>query len=225
MEGITAAGIRLNSGVILFVVGLVLMVAALLLGSFVSPELSSTGFSELMAASSNMEKVAFFFFAFGFPAGLVIVALGARLIGNGRVTLVSAALGSLVALSALLTPLLFGRETGGYYFGIGGVTIMISAVTALWFWGQIRTRIPSAATSAWDLVAAGGVCLAVAAWNLCGAAAMPSFLLFPEQSIALRTRPFAVGQLKSVMAMLVLGWICLALAAYQGARFLKARDS
>ena len=134
-------------------------------------------------------------------------------------------LGILIAASAILVPILVGRETGGYYFGAGGVAIMIAVLIFLWFWGQLRSQIPAVAIHAWDLVAAGGVCLAVAAWNLCGAAAMPSFLLFPEQAIAFRTHSFAVGQMKSVMAMSVTGWVCLALAAYKGARVTRNKTS
>ena len=45
---------------------------------------------------------------------------------------------------------------------------------------------------------------AAAAWNLCGSAAMPSFLLMPERMAELETLPFAIGQMKSVLALLAL---------------------
>jgi len=194
-----------------------------LLGPFISPDLSTTNLSQLMDSSSHIKRLAFLFFAFGFPVGLVILAFGAWKIGGGRSMLVPAVLGGGVACSAFITPLVFGRETGGYYFGFGGLAIMISATVALWFWGRIRPQVPSGVTTAWDLLAAGGVCQVAAAWNLCGTAAMPSYLLFPDKSISLQTNSFAVGQLKSVMAMLGLGWVCLALAAYVGARFIRSR--
>lgn len=225
MENILEIRGETGWGATFFVVGFAIMVSALLLGPYISPELSNKSFSDVMAESSSIKKLGFFFFAFGFPTGIVVAALGARRVGGGMGAMLPVGLGILVAASAILVPILFGRETGGYYFGVGGVTIMISVLIFLWFWGQLRPQIPTAAKRAWDLVAAGGVCLAVAAWNMCGAAAMPSFLLFPEQAIAFQTRPFAVGQMKSVMAMLVAGWVCLALAAYNGARVFRNKAS
>ena len=68
-----------------------------------------------------------------------------------------------------------------------------------------------------DLQGAGYLCFAISAWNLCGIGGMPSFALEPTRMLALGSRSFAVGQMKVVMALLVLGWFFTALG-YRKAR-------
>jgi hypothetical protein len=63
-----------------------------------------------------------------------------------------------------------------------------------------------------DFTASALCFFALAAWNLCGAAAMPAFLLFSERVVERGTGAFAVGQMKTVMALFVLGWLQLAVA-------------
>lgn len=75
-----------------------------------------------------------------------------------------------------------------------------------------------------DLGLLGLLCFAVAAWNLCGSAAMPSFLLMPERLAALQTLPFATGQMKSVLALLALGWVLLLIDALLAVARLNPRS-
>jgi hypothetical protein len=72
--------------------------------------------------------------------------------------------------------------------------------------------------AALDLQAIGYFCFALAAWNSCGFGSVPSFALFPEKMIALGTRDFAVGQLKSIMAFFVLGWLFTMLGFFKASR-------
>ena len=59
---------------------------------------------------------------------------------------------------------------------------------------------------------------ALAAWNMCGFGGAPSFALFPEKMLTHDSQAFAIGQLKSVMAFIVLGWLFTALGFFMAAR-------
>jgi hypothetical protein len=84
--------------------------------------------------------------------------------------------------------------------------------------GRLRPVLPAAVQGALDLLVWGLACFTAAAWNLCGSAAMPSHLLEPETVLRLGTLPFAIGQMKTVLAQLALGWILVLLAVLTAVR-------
>ena len=96
--------------------------------------------------------------------------------------------------------------------------ILLLAAASIYYWGSYRARQPANRHAALDLQAIGYLCFALAAWNSCGFGSVPSFALFPEKMIELGTRDFAVGQLKSIMAFFVLGWLFTTLGFFKAAR-------
>lgn len=118
----------------------------------------------------------------------------------------------------ILVPMLFGRGMSASYFGIGGVSILVLSAATIYYWGVYRARQPASRHAALDLQAIGYFCFSLAAWNSCGFGSVPSFALFPEQMIALGSRDFAVGQLKSIMAFFVLGWLFTMLGFFKASR-------
>ena len=104
------------------------------------------------------------------------------------------------------------------YFGTGGISILVLAAATIYFWGSYRARQPASRHTALDLQAIGYLCFALAAWNTSGFGDAPSFALFPEKMIALDAHGFAVGQLKSIMAFFVLGWLFTMLGFFKAAR-------
>jgi hypothetical protein len=121
----------------------------------------------------------------------------------------------------VLIPVLAGRELVSHHFGAGGVTITVAALASFWSLGRLRQGLPAPFVPALDLALLGLLCFAAAAWNLCGSAAMPSFLLMPERMAELETLPFAIGQMKAVLALLALGWVLVMAATGLAASRLK----
>ena len=196
----------------LFGTGFAIAVASVVTGYFIAPGLSALGISGFSARYGFIGALGFAGFAFGVPLGFAISALGAyepardprlyRLYGTVFLL-------GLVAL-AVLVPLAAGRHSGALWFGSGGWVLLLLILTTLWLWGARRATLPPGGRMAADLQGAGYVCFALATWNLCGIAAMPSFALEPERMLALESRAFAVGQTKTVMVLLLLGWLCTA---------------
>jgi hypothetical protein len=77
----------------------------------------------------------------------------------------------------------------------------------MWHWGRFRLRLNDAKREAADWQGLGYLSFALAAWNLCGFGGMPGFAVYPQKMIELNAIPFAVGQLKAVMALFILGWV------------------
>ena len=103
-------------------------------------------------------------------------------------------------------------------FGIGGVVIAAAAVLSFLALGRLRRRLPAGARGALDFLIWALALFAAAAWNLCGSAAMPSHLLAPETVLRLGTLPFAIGQMKTVLVELALGWVLVLLAVLTAIR-------
>jgi hypothetical protein len=159
-------------------------------------------------------------FFFAFPVGLVICMVGAvamRRSLTGRVWSYILLVIPAVAM-VVLVPKIFGKEISADYFGTGGIAILLLSAATIYFWGSYRARQPARRHAALDLQAIGYLCFALAAWNSCGFGGAPSFALFPEKMIALDARDFAVGQLKSIMALFVLGWLFTMLGFFISAR-------
>lgn len=195
-------------GMIIFAVGAGLMIAAVWLGYGMQPEVAKLGMDAYMARSGLMGSLGFVLFAFGFPLGVGLVAIGAMR-GSGTPWRRLAWFAVLVlggVTAAVVVPLVFGRSLGGAFFGTGGIAILILVLATTWFWGAGRARLPQGARLATDLKGGGYVCFAIAAWNLCGVGDMPSFALSPEIMMDVGSRPFAVGQMKAIMALLTVGW-------------------
>lgn len=198
-----------HKGVIAFYCGTIVMFIAVILGNTIQAEVSTIGIDAYTAQHGFIGWVKFLLFAFGFPLGIGIAAIGVMLASGttwGRLFWFSilVALGS---LTTLLIPLLLGRDASATFFGTGGYVILLLIVISFWFWGAHRAKLPQVAHLATDLQGAGYLCFAMVAWNLCGVGGMPSFSLDPERMMALVTQQFAIGQMKSVMVLIILGWL------------------
>lgn len=207
-------------GVLVFFVGVAVMALSAAMGNALQAKLYEqgiTGFQQTAGVSGMIPAMVFFF---SFPLGLIVCMVGA--VQMRRSLTGSAWPYALLAIPAVaivvLVPILFGRELSPRYFGIGGITILLLVAATIYYWGSYRARQPANRHAALDLQAIGYLCFALAAWNTCGFGSVPSFALFPEKMIALDARGIAIGQLKAIMAFIVLGWFFTAWAFFKAAR-------
>lgn len=207
-------------GIGIYVTGLVLMLGDVIYGKQIQSEVAMLGLVGIQAKYGNSGLFKLLLFAFSFALGLGISLLGAALLGgtaksrSGRI----GAMALLLVLAPILVPGIFGTQHNPSYFGYGGMAILVLVAASLWFWGQYRLRLAGPMRASADLQGLGLLAFALAAWNLCGFAGMPGFAVYPGKMLALTAVPFAVGQLKAVMALFVLGWIFTALGFHQAAR-------
>jgi hypothetical protein len=209
-----------RSGVLIFFSGFIVMVLSAVMGKLMQSQLYELGITGLQEAHGMSGMVRAMLFFFSFPVGLVICLMGAitmRSSLGGRVWPYALLAIPGIAI-VVLVPMMFGRELSASYFGIGGVVILLLAAATIYYWGTYRARQPASRHASLDLQAIGYLCFALAAWNSCGFGSVPSFALFPEKMIALGARDFAIGQLKSIMAFFVLGWLFTVLAFFKAAR-------
>jgi hypothetical protein len=194
----------------LWLAGLLLILLAVAAGRSIEDQLAATGMPDFSGGDVGQAELVPLLFAFAFPLGLALCALAAlrtRRRGEGLPLPVTLGIGAIAVAAPVLVPVLLGRELVSYHFGAGGTVITLAALGAFWSLGRLRRGLPLAFVPALDLGLLGLLCFAAAAWNLCGSAAMPSFLLMPERLARLHTLPFAIGQMKSVLVLLALGWL------------------
>ncbi len=212
-----------RTGFYLFIIGVVMMLADVIYGRTIQDEVAALGLAGIEAKYGDAGGLRVLLFAFSWPLGAGITLLGAALFGGTAKTHAGrlGGIALLTVLAPILTPGIFGSAHSAPYFGLGGITIMLLAALAMWFWGRYRLRIAAAQRPAADWQGLGLLAFALAAWNLCGFGGMPSFAVYPEKMMALNAIPFAVGQLKAVMALFILGFLFTALGlrhAVQGKR-------
>ena len=215
-----------RSGVLIFFVGAAVMALSAAMGNVLQSELYALGFDGYRHARGAEGMIPAMVFFFSFPVGLVVCLIGAvrmRRTLSGRLWPYALLAIPAVAI-VVVVPAAFGREMSPDYFGIGGVTILLLVAATLYYWGSYRARQPASRHAALDLQAIGYLCFALAAWNTCGFGSVPSFALFPEKMIELDTRGIAVGQLKAVMAFIVLGWLFTTWAFVKAARSARAEE-
>jgi len=193
----------------IFWIGLLITVTSVITGYAIFPRMSALGIQGFTAQYGIAGIAGFVGFAFGVPLGLAISALGTLdpVRDSRGYRLLSAVFLICVALLAVLVPLVAGRQPDAAYFGAGGWILLGLVLATIWLWGARRAGMPQGERQVADLQGAGYLCFALAAWNLCGVAAMPSYALEPEKMLALGSHDFAVGQVKTVMAQLLLGWV------------------
>jgi len=207
-------------GSIVYLAGLAIMIADVIYGKQIQSEVATLGLAGMQAKYGDGGILKVLLFAFAFPLGVAVSLLGAALFGGtaksraGRI----GGIALLVLLVPILTPGILGTQHSPNYFGYGGMAILALVAAAIWFWGQYRLRLPDAMRPAADWQGLGYLAFALAAWNLCGFGGMPSFAVYPEKMIALNAIPFAVGQLKAVMALFILGWIFTVLGLRRAAQ-------
>jgi hypothetical protein len=227
--GAAHAGRHRGGASALWLAGLLLILLAVTVGKSIEDQLAAAGMPDFSGADVSPAQLAPLLFAFAFPLGMALCAVGAmrtRRRGDGLALPVVLAAAAVIAAAPVLVPVLLGRELVSPQFGTGGIVIMLSALGAFWSLGRLRRGLPRPVVPALDLGLLGLLCFAAAAWNLCGSAAMPSFLLMPERMAELQTLPFAIGQMKSVLVQLALGWLLLMSAAMLAAARVQglARD-
>jgi hypothetical protein len=210
-------------GSIVYLAGLAVMIGDVIYGKQIQTEVAALGLAGMQARYGDAGVLKLLLFAFTLPLGMGISLLGATLFGGtakshaGRI----GGIALLVLLVPFLTPGIIGTEQSPNYFGFGGMTILALVAAAMWFWGKYRMRLSAAMRPAADWQGLGLLAFALAAWNLCGFGGMPGFAVYPEKMIALNAVPFAVGQLKAVMALFILGWIFTVLGLRRAAQVVR----
>lgn len=197
-----------HKGLWLFAGGALMAVMSVILGNSLQAELRNLPIDALMQQQGST-SLKFLAFAFGFPLGIGLSLLGALTgSGTGRGRFLFFLCVALVATSAAsLVPMLWGRQLNAMFFGNGGYSIMLLVLGSIWYWGHYRARLPQSARLAVDLQGMGYLCFAIGVWNICGAATMPSFALEPSKMLMMESQAFAIGQMKAIMVLFILGWI------------------
>jgi len=203
-----------------FFIGLIVMISSVLTGISIQPEVGRLGMDAYLAQQGAPGQLGFMLFAFGFPLGLCICAAGlfAASGGKGMGLLPFGLLLLVAALLPFLVPFLIGKQPSAAFFGSAGYLLLPLIVLTFWLWGSYRTSLQQAERLAADFQGAGYVCFAMAAWNLCGVGGMPSFALTPEKMLATGSINFATGQMKTVMLLLLSGWLLTLLGYYRAGR-------
>ena len=207
-------------GLIVYLAGVAIMVGDIIYGRLIQPEVAELGLAGIQARYGDAGGLKLLLFAFAFPLGVAVSLLGAALFGgtaNSRAGRIGG-IALLMVLVPILTPGVFGTQHSPNYFGYGGMSILVLVAVAMWYWGKYRMRLSEAMRPAADWQGLGYLAFALAAWNLCGFGGMPSFAVYPEKMIALNAIPFAVGQLKAVMALFILGWVFTVLGLRRAAQ-------
>lgn len=192
----------------LFITGTLLALLSVSLGNSLQNDLRGLPIGQLIDRR-DMTSLRIMGFAFGFPIGVGVALLGALLrseTAGYRILMFGLPLGFAV-MAAMVVPVLAGRDLDATFFATGGYLIMFMMLALIWIWGHQRARIPIANRVAFDIQGLGYLFFGLAAWNLCGAATMPSFGLEPEMMIKLSAQSFAIGQMKSIMVLFVMGWL------------------
>ena len=196
-------------GSILYLIGVAIMIGDVVYGRTIQDQVAALGIAGIQARDGNVGGLRLLAFAFLFPLGVAVSLLGAALFAGTARTPV-ARLGGLalfVVLVPILTPGVFGTAHSPNYFGYGGMLILALVAGSVWYWGKYRLRLNDAKREAADWQGLGYLAFALAAWNLCGFGGMPGFAVYPQKMIDLNAIPFAVGQIKAVMALFILGWV------------------
>jgi hypothetical protein len=156
-------------------------------------------------------------FAFGLPLGvlflLIFVVRRLEVHPIRRRRLIVA--GVLLFFLAILIPALFGRETSKWFFGTGGFAIMTGILLTFWFISLHMVALRKEIRSGLEFKILGYVCFGMVTWHICGFSNAPGFAMFPDKMIEFGVQPFAIGQLKSVMAYMVFGWLFTAIGHYK----------
>lgn len=210
---------------LLFLLGACIAVGCVLLGYVLEDTIKNTSLDALRQQSPK-DMGLFFVFAFGTPLGFVIMLVSAMWYSAKRFSNIGVYAASAAAFLSfiILIPHAFGREISATYFGMGGYIILACIIVTFWFWKKYRSALTTSQKAPVDLQAMGYLCFAMAAWNLCGFGAAPSFALYPEKMIEYGTQPFAVGQLKAIQAYLVCGWLFTTMGMYKSYRLKHYRQ-
>jgi hypothetical protein len=197
-----------NKGTWLYLGGALLAVISVILGNALQGELRTLPMDQVVQ-QRDLTTLKFLGFAFGFPLGIGLTVIGSLLRSETSASRLFLFLAPVIAtvVAALVVPSLAGRELDGWFFATGGYLILVMVLGLVWLWGQYRSGLQPKYRGAADLQGLGYLCFALAAWNLCGAATMPSFLLEPVMLATMNSLAFATGQMKTVMALFVLGWL------------------
>jgi hypothetical protein len=196
-------------GLLLYLIGIAVMIGDVVYGRLIQDEVAALGIAGIRERQGDAGGLRLLAFAFLFPLGVAVSLLGAALFAGTARTPVArlASLALFVVLVPILAPGVFGIAHSPGYFGYGGMLILVLVAAAVWYWGKYRMRLNDAKREAADWQGLGYLAFALAAWNLCGFGGMPGFAVYPEKMIGLNAIPFAVGQLKAVMALFILGWV------------------
>lgn len=214
---------RKRFAVVLFMIISLVMIAAVVSGLFIEESLLAKVMHEIQynripigeVPPSVMGRVSLF--AFGLPLGLVALLGCSLMLSRERSSRVRLMLlwGFLIFSLVILVPKIFGREIGDPYFGTGGFIILGAIIASFWFWAKYRSSLNPTLKSSADFKVLGYLCFGIAAWQICGFSAAPSFALFPEEMLQYGVRPFAIGQAKAIMAYFACGWIFTAIGWYK----------
>lgn len=198
----------------LYLLGAGVLIALFFIGPRLDAVIRPSGLHAYLQQAANIDLLMFFIFAFAFPAGLLLCALGAlslRGAGWRRMGLAFVLLLPLIALS-MLWPAWLGRAHSPLYFGAGGAILVLLIIAVSWYWQRLHS---SADHPAHYLRGLAYFCFALATWNSCGAGGLPGFALYPQTVIDTHNQAFLIGQYKVIMIYFILAWLFLLISLYR----------
>ncbi len=211
----------------LFVFGVMFSICTVAIGFFTEREL----FSRVMFYIQQKQLPPFgefypyqmlltMLFAFGLPLGMMFTFIFAIRHTEPpspyirRIVLSGLGVFSIV----LLIPAIFGRELGNLFFGVTGISIIVSVLLTFWFPSRFRSRLDKNERIALDFKLLGYLCFGIVTWHVCGLTNAPGFAIYPEKMIELGVRPFAIGHLKAIMVYFAVGWLLTAIGFYKSTK-------
>jgi hypothetical protein len=199
-------------GMIIFVIAILL---AVVMGGIASWSVASaarnlTG-EEMAATIWTTSGFLFFFWAFAVPAAALLAFIGIMIYVRARPKCIWMS-SMVIFLIFVVTTMQMTRSHYPPLFGIGGILILLSFFTILWFWAKRYSLLKGHARNAANLQLVGYVFLLIAMWFTCGALSTPfqkAFMDDPPNS------PL------HIMIYLVVGWIFLAISHFKLAKAKK----
>ena len=195
-------------GIVMFLLGFVLMVAAALWGKLLVPDIKAIGVGEFLKTAGTWDQIGFYVWSMAFPVGSSLLVIGVALFSeNTRIQLVSliALLPILIAI-LFLVPSVFGIERSPAFFGIGGSILLLLFSFIVWQWGSVRTGLQRSERTIADIKMAGYLFLMIGVWQTCGLGGMPAFGLYPEKALKFNSVSTGVALSKQVMVLYIIGW-------------------
>lgn len=202
------------SSKLMLIIALIIVIFLFVLGDSLAPEIKQLGLTAYLKQSGWQGGLFIFGFVFAFPVALLLIVLSGLLNGvsNWKYLFTLFHVVLLGALLVVVWPFIAGRENSVSYFGFSGGLLLVLIYSVGWFWAQQRRTCDPNQQKVIDLRGSAYFFFALATWNMCGAAGMPGYALYPERSLELNAYPFIIGQVKVVMLYLVLAWLSLLLS-------------
>lgn len=185
---------------------------------WVAPIFRNTPPEELEGTIWAFGGLVFSAVGFSVPAGIVLMTVGALLLGESdKARIWPFVLGIMVLALTFMYP-----STLGYYpaaFGVAGGVILVLFFAVLWLSAKKRRALQGAARTAADFQLLSYVFFVMAAYLMCTLLGNPySGLYFPEKVIEVGALPYHYSFGTKAVVYLALAWLCTFLSHFKSSQ-------